>query len=170
MAKTPDKSQIELSVDQQAIQRVSKAVRAEADGKTLRKELVAELKSAVEPGVSAVQGKLRAMPHRSAASPKPALGTYLASRVKPQVRLSGRSTGVAVRIPQTPSIRGFKLAARRLNRTNWRHRVFGHDVWVTQTSPIPGFFDDTLAEGRSRYRAAVVHALEAMARRIRARV
>jgi hypothetical protein len=59
----------ELSVDQQAVQKVAKALRAESDGKTLRKELMAELKTAVAPGVAAVQGKLRAIPHRSAAPP-----------------------------------------------------------------------------------------------------
>jgi hypothetical protein len=42
------------------------------------------------------------------------------------VRLSGRSTGVKVRIGQTPNLRGFKMAARRLNRKSWRHKVFGN--------------------------------------------
>jgi hypothetical protein len=157
---------IEFTVDQQAMQRVAKAMRGEEDGKTLRKELVGELKDAVGPGVSKVQGKLRSVPHASASRSSPPLGSYLASRVKPQVRLSGRSTGVAVRIAQTPAIRGFKMAARRLNRQSWRRRVFGHDVWVVQNSPIPGYFDDTLAEGKPEYRAGVIRALEKMASRV----
>lgn len=156
----------ELTVDQQAVQRVVRALKAEEDGKTLRKELTVELKSAVGPGVSKVQGKLRAIPHPSRTRSSPPLGSYLASRVKPQIRLSGRSTGVAVRMAQTPAIRGFKMAARRLNRKSWRHRVFGRDVWVTQQSPIPGYFDDTLQEGKPQYRAAVIRALESMARRV----
>lgn len=160
---------LEVSVDDQAIKDLMRVVRREADGKQLRKDLIAELKTAVEPGVTAVQGKLRSIPHRSATASKPALGTYLASRVKPQVRLSGRSPGVSVRIGQTPNIRGFKLAAKRLNRKHWRHRVYGGDVWVDQKSPIPGYFDDTLAEGRSRYRVGVVAALKSLADRLTAR-
>lgn len=165
---------VELSVEQQAIQQVGRALRGEADGKALRKELIGELKTAVEPGVAAVSGKLRSMPHTSAAQGRggasgPPLGTYLAARVKATVRLSGRSTGVRVRIAQTAKLRGFALAARRLNRQSWRHRVFGGDVWVTQQSPMPEFFDQTLAAGKGTYRAAVLRALEAMARRIAGR-
>lgn len=170
-------AKVELNIDQRAMKALAKAVRAEADGKTLRKELIAELKAAVAPGVSAVQGKLRSIPRTSAAAwahggkeSRQALGSYIASRTKAQVRLSGRSPGVKIRIPQTPNIRGFKMAARRLNRTHWRHKVFGRDIWVTQQSPIPGYFDDTLADGRDEYRKGVVKALESMARRIAARV
>lgn len=170
MAIKGGKPAFELSVDQQAVQKVAKALRAESDGKTLRKELMAELKTAVAPGVAAVQGKLRAIPHRSGAAGSPALGSYLASRVKPSVRLSGRSTGVKVRIGQTPNLRGFKMAARRLNRKSWRHPVFGDTkTWVTQQSPIPGYFDETLARDRGTYRAAVIRALEKMARKLAAR-
>jgi hypothetical protein len=146
---------------------VSRALKAESDGKDLRRDLRNDIKKAVEPGVSKVQGKLRAMPHSSTARSSPALGSYLASRTKAAIKLTGRSTGVAVRIPQTPNIRGFKLAARRLNRKSWRHKVFGNPrLWVTQQSRIPGYFDDTLADGKAAYKKAVVEALEKMARRI----
>lgn len=161
---------LELTVDQKAVQRVARALRAEEDGKALRKQLAADLKEAVGPGVSRVQGKLRAIPRSAAgAASSPPLGSYLASRVKPQIRLTGRSTGVRIRIGQTPRLRGFKMAARRLNRTQWRHRVFGADVWVTQQSPIPGFFDNTLNDSKPELRSAVLKALESMARRIAAR-
>lgn len=163
----PAKAAVEFTIEQQALRKLSSALRKEADGKQLRKDLIAELKTAVAPAVSAVQGKLRSIPHNSATTSNPPLGTYLAQRVKPQVKLTGRTGGVKVRIPQTPNIRGFKMAARRLNRHSWRHKVFGHDVWVTQLSPIPGYFDDTMRSGRRQYRAAVLRVLEQMARRIR---
>jgi hypothetical protein len=156
----PGKAALNVKVDDQAMRELGRAIRKETDGKQLRKDLVAELRAAVAPGVSAVQGKLRAIPQRSATQAKPALGSYLAARVKPSIRLSGRTPGVNVRIGQTPNLRGFKMAARRLNRKSWRHRVYGRNVWVTQKSPIPGFFDDTLAAGRAQYRAAVVAALK----------
>ena len=155
-----------IRIDASDLARVARAMRAEADGKQLRKELVAELKTAVAPAAAAVAGKLRAMPHSSAAQASPAMGSYLASRTKVQVRTSGRSAGVAIRIPQTPNLRGFRYAARRLNRDGWRHRVFGHDVWVEQRSPIKGYFDDTIKPDRDKYRQVVLDILTRFAQRI----
>jgi hypothetical protein len=156
-----------VSVEGDMLNRLGKRMRAEANGATLRKELIADLRAAVQPGVAAVQGQLRGLPSSSVATAKPPLGTYLASRVRPQVRLSGRSTGVAIRIGQTPKLRGFNLAARRLNRKNWRHPVFGHtDRWVQQDSPIEGYFDRSLGADRAKYRAAVLAACRRMAERL----
>ena len=157
---------IELTVDARQLKALAARIRREEASKQLRKDLVVGIRAAVAPGVSLVQGKLRAIPHNSAANPSPSLGTYLASRTRPQVKLVGWSAGVRVRIPQTPQLRGFKLAARRLNRTHWRHKVFGREVWVEQQSPIPGFFDDTLFAERDKYRAAVFAAVHKMANRL----
>lgn len=157
---------VEMSVDQREITTIAKAMRKERDGVALRRDLIVNLRVAVAPGVSAVQEKLRSIPHESATPSSPALGSYLASRVKPQVRLGGTSAGVAIRIAKTPKLRKFNVASRVLNTGSWRHPVYGHDVWVTQTSPIPGYFDDTLSEGKERYRAAVVAALARMRMRL----
>lgn len=156
---------IELSVDQSRLVGLSRAIRAEVDSARLRKDLIVALRAAVAPGVSKVAGKLRAMPSKGL-SAKPAMGTYLASRVKPAVRLSGRSAGVRIRIAQTPALRGFKLAGRRLNRTHWRHPVYGTGTWVVQDSPIPGYFDDTLFADRAQYHAAVIAVCQSMAWRM----
>lgn len=152
-----------------ALRALSKAMRAEEDGKQLRKDLIKDLRTAVAPGVSAVQGQLRSIPHTSAATSSPALGSYLASRVRTQVRLAGKAAGVRIRIQQTPALRGFRFAAKRLNRDGWRHKVFGRDVWVEQTSPIRGYFDKTLSRDKAKYRAAVLRVMEDMARRVTAR-
>jgi hypothetical protein len=157
---------VEMRVDVDRLRALSKHLRAESNSKALRKDLVTDIRAAVAPGVSKVQGKLRAVPHETAAHPSPSIGTYLASRTRPVVKLTGWSAGVRVRIPQTPQLRGFKLAARRFNRTHWRHKVFGRDVWVEQQSPIPGYFDDTLFADREKYRAAVYAALRKHARRL----
>lgn len=155
---------IELTVDQRMIVKLSKLIKAEANGAFLRKQLITDLRGAVAPGVAKVQGKLRAIPSDRPGSPP--LGTYLAARVRPQIRLSGRSAGVRIRIGQTPNIRGFAMAARRLNRTTWRHKVFGREVWVEQRSPIAGYFDDTLSADREVYHAAVLRACRKYARRL----
>ena|SRR5215467_11406090 len=157
---------MEVKVDASDLARVAKVLRGEADGKQLRKELVADLKAAVAPGAAAVADKLRAIPHASASTAKPPLGSYLAARTKVQVRTGGRATGVAVRIQRTPNLRGFTFAAKRLNRDSWRHPVFGSDRWVDQDSPIRGYFDDTLSADREKYRAAVLEVLTKLAKRI----
>lgn len=153
---------IEIS-GQEGLQKLARAMAREANGKQLRKDLTAQLKTAVAPAVSAVAGKLQAIPHNSATQASPALGSYLASRVRVQVHLGGQRAGVAVRIGQTVRIRGFRNAARRLNRDAWRHPVFTREgraeVWVEQHSPIPRYFDETLGRDRDRYRAAVLDAL-----------
>lgn len=163
-----EKPPIELSVDQKQIQAIAKALKSEEDGKQLRKDLIADLKVAVAPGVSAVKSKLQAMPGDTAHA-SPAVGSYLASKVVAQARVSGRNTGVAVRIKKTPQLRGFINAARRFNQESWRHKVFGRDVWVEQTSPIQGFFDDTLKERKDVYRVAILAAVKSMADRVAAR-
>jgi hypothetical protein len=159
---------VDLTVDQRAMQNVAKALKAEDDGKALRKDLIKELKIAVAPGVTAVKSQLTSMPSASVPS-SPALGSYLASRTVANVRLSGQRTGVAIRIKKTPQLRGFVTASRQLNRASWRHKVFGRDVWVTQQSPIKGFFDETLAKGKEAYKDGVARALDAMAKRIASR-
>lgn len=152
---------IKPEVDASALVALAKDLKREADSKQLRKDLVRELRAAVKPGVDAVKSKLRSMPHGSAVQASPAMGSYLASRTRAQVKTAGKSAGVSIKIAQTPSLRGFKLAARRINSAKWRHQVYGNErVWVTQVSPMPGFFDDTLAEGRDQYRAAVIKAMD----------
>lgn len=158
------KTGIEVSIDQSKLIGLSKALKAEANSALLRKDLIANLRAAVQPGVSAVQQKLSAIPSGSTPG-NPSLGGYLKTRVKTQVRLTGTKAGVRVRIPQTPNIRGFKMAARRLNRPSWRHPVYGK-AWVVQISPIPGFFDDTLAARKEEYRAAVIAACRKMSWRL----
>lgn len=162
---------VDLTVDQRAIQRVAKALKEQEDSKQLKKDLIGGLKEAAAPAVSQVQGKLNAIPHDTAATVEPTLSSYLSARVKVTTRFSGQRTGVSVRIGKTPQLRKFNSAARMLNVGTWRHKVFGRDVWVQQTtSTMKGFFDDTLSKDKPAYRAAVVAVLEKMARRIAERV
>jgi hypothetical protein len=158
---------VDFTVQQRDLAGVSRAMRKEADGKELRKDLIKELKTAIDPAVSAVAGKLRAMPGTIHGAPP--LGSYLASRTKATVRLSGRMTGVRVSIGKTPKIRNFTYAARRLNRGQWRRQVYGRGVWVVQRSSIEGYFDDTLNADKRKYRKAVENAVDKMARRLAAR-
>jgi hypothetical protein len=155
------------SKDQGRLKSLSRAMKAEEGGALLRKDLIVGLRAAVQPGQAAVKEQLRAWPHGGATVASPALGSFLASKTTTQVRLSGRRTGVAVRVARTPNLRGFRKAGAALNSAaGWRHKVFGRDVWVQQTSPQPGFFDKTLLRGKSACRAAVLKAVKSMERRV----
>lgn len=156
---------IELTVDQSKLVKLSRLMKAESNKAVLRAELISALKAIAEPGVAAVKEKLNSIPNKGVPD-KPALGSYLASRTKVSVRMTGQRAGVYIRIGFTPNIRGFKLAARRLNRTSWRHKVYGKDVWVEQMSPIPGYFEDTLMRYKDEYRAAVIAACNRLALRL----
>jgi hypothetical protein len=160
---------VDIKVDASTLVRLGRVLKAEEDGRELRKELIGNLRVAVAPGVTSVRGKVSSIPHHSAVQSSPSLGSYLSSRVRTQVRLSGNKAGVAVRVGKTPGLRGFANAARNLNKAAWNHRAWGKDVWVEQQSPIPGYFDQTLTEGKPRYRAAVIAALESMSARIAGR-
>jgi hypothetical protein len=158
-----------LAVAKERMAELAKGYRREGDGKALRRDTIAALRVAVQPGRDAIKSTLRAWPSSGLAEQQPALGPFLASKTGTRVRLTGRLTGVSVRIPRTPGLRGWRKAATALNSDKgWRHMVFGHeDRWVEQTSPDPDFFDRIMLRGRATYRAAVYAALAAAERRIR---
>lgn len=159
---------VSLSVDQRDIALVTSALRREADGKDLRKELIRSTKKALDPAVTEVKGAIMAM--SSAGDPRvgPPLRQTIASRIRAEVRLSGRASGARIRAKKTPSIRGFANAPKRTNRTaGWRHQVYGGG-WVHQTGR-PLWFDNEMKHNRAEYRRAVLDVLEDMARRIASR-
>lgn len=55
--------------------------------------------------------------------------------------VSARSASLRVRAAQAKMPHDQRRLPRYLNRGEWRHPVFGGDVWVTQ-STAPAWFDD----------------------------
>lgn len=134
--------------------RVSRAMRAAGtEGKGLRRELYAGLNRATKP----VRADMRA-----AIQPALPQSGGLAADVQRTTRFTtttstgAKSLGVRIRA------RG-KRSIRRMNATgSVRHRVFGRDVWVTQTAGIEkGFLDKPFEKARPVVRvevmAAIVH-------------
>lgn len=159
---------MELSTDQRAIQAVARALKDEADGKKLRRQLAREMRDALKPAVAGAKAGVLGMASGGLDQASPGLRPAIARGIQAQARLTGRSTGAKVRARQV-KVRGFKQAPRRTNREGgWRHRVFGRDVWVHQTGR-PGWFDDEMKQHVGEYRDAVLKAVEDMARRIAAR-
>ena len=161
---------IELTVDQRDLQAVARLLKDEADGKELRKELISELKAAAGPTVTDLRAAARAIPSQGL----PHVGGIplrqeIARGIVPVVRLTGARTGVTVTAKPTPRARMFRHAARQMNAASFRHRVFGRDVWVSQTGD-PGWFDQTVNFHRGPFRDAVLTATQKMADRIADRI
>jgi hypothetical protein len=153
---------VELLTNTEKLTKLGRLMRTVGNGAELKKDLIKALRVAVEPGVQDVKAKLSGLPSSEA---RPSLGGYLRARVRTQVRLTGDRAGVRVRIQQTPALRDFKLAAKRLNQQSWRRKNLAGN-WTEQVSPIPGYFDETLYGRRDEYRAAVMLVINRFARRI----
>lgn len=166
-------------VDAEDLRRVAARLGREADGVKLRRDLSAELRQAVEPGVADARGRILTMgaggiPHEEGGS----LRAAIAGGVKAKTRLSGTAAGVRVTASKKGMPRGFANAPKRTNRAKgWRHPVppprLGKGVegpqrepkWVHQIG-LPGWFDDPLKDRKNEYRRAVQRVIANAKRRI----
>jgi hypothetical protein len=167
-----DQPPVDLRVDTRAaLAALTEAVRAEEDGKALRKELAQSLRDVLKPAAAEAKGAIMAMSSSGPGSPAPALRSSVARKIRPEVKLGGRWSGARVKAGKlAPGVRGFRNAPKRTNRAaGWRHLTFGRpDSWVTQHGRT-GWFDHAFEGQEARYRAAVHQAMEAMAARLAAR-
>ncbi|GAA4676893.1 hypothetical protein GCM10023347_34070 [Streptomyces chumphonensis] len=158
-----------LELTPQNLRQISRALKAEEDGKELRKELTKNMREALKPGAARAKNNIMAM-ESSTPHGGPALKSAIARKIRPDVRISGRFPGAKIKAFKTPNTRGFANAAKRTNRASgWRHPVFGNrEVWVQQHGKI-GWFDRAFEGQRNEYKAAVEAALTEMAERVVAR-
>ncbi|MGI5293272.1 hypothetical protein ACQEVF_59545 [Nonomuraea polychroma] len=163
---------VQLTIEQRALLELGRALKREADGRELRRDLIRELKKPLAPAVAEIKSGVMAI---GAGGLPPGEGEPLrpavVRRIRAEVKLSGRAIGVRVRARKTEAVRGFRNAPKRLNSPKgWRHPTHGHtDRWVVQFGN-PEYFDRPLEGRRSEFRGAVLEAMEATARRIRIRI
>ncbi|HCA86377.1 MAG TPA: hypothetical protein DEQ61_13255 [Streptomyces sp.] len=162
---TSDDRLLDMEVTHEGLTSLVAAIRAEEDGKELRKELAKNMREALKP--AATQAKSGIMSMSSAGmSTAPALRSAIAKRIRPEVKLGGRWTGARVKARKIPGIRGFANAPKRTQRAaGWRTQSWGNGVWRTQHGKVD-WFDRAMEGDTQRYRRAVLDAMEAMARRI----
>lgn len=155
----------ELRATHEGLDALARALRAEADGKQLRKELAQNLREKLKPG--AEQAKSSIMGMVSLHGAQPALRSSIAKKIRPEVKLGGRWTGARVKAFKTKNIRGFPNAPKRTNSARgWRHPVYGNtDVWVHQRGKLE-WFDKAFRGREGIYKQAIQEAMEDMARRI----
>ncbi|MFE2559897.1 hypothetical protein ACFXGT_28505 [Streptomyces sp. NPDC059352] len=161
----------ELGVDaHDAIQALTRAIRAEADGKELRKELAKNMREELKPAAAEAKSGIMAM---SSAGPgtAPGLRSAVARKIRPEVKLGGNWSGARVKAFKTKNVRGFPNAPKRTNRARgWRHLVYGRaDSWVTQHGKTD-WFDHAMQGVGPNAKEAVEKAMENMARRLASRI
>ncbi|MER5882719.1 hypothetical protein ABT160_02705 [Streptomyces sp. NPDC001941] len=160
----------ELRCTHEGLDSLVRAIRAEADGKELRKELAKNMREALKPGAADAKSSIMAMAS-SGLGARPGLRTSIARKIRPEVKLGGRWTGARVKAFKTKNIRRFPNAPKRVNRRSggWRTLTYGHEPWRTQEGKR-GWFDEAFENATTTYRQAVLDAMEDMARRIASRV
>lgn len=155
-----------LQLTPQNLRNISRALRAEEDGKELRKELTRNMREALKPGAAEAKSGIMSM---GSATPHggPALKSAIARKIRPEARISGKFPGAKIKAFKTPNIRGFANAAKRTNRASgWRHPLFGNrEVWVQQHGKTK-WFDRAFEGRRNHYEHAVKSALADMVNRI----
>lgn len=164
---------VQFTVEQKELQYAIKAIRAEADGKQLRKDLLREIRGVLTPLRDEARDAILSMESGGLPHEGEPLRQAIANQTVVEVRTGGRATGAAIKVKRRGMPRGFTNAAKWTNRTKWRHPVFKRttsggvevDVWVDQTGK-PRWFDDVMRRHVTEYRKAVLEAIYAMQKRI----
>lgn len=161
----------ELSCTHEGLDSLVAAIRAEEDGKQLRKDLAKEMREALKPGAAHAKSAVMGMVSAGGLPTAPALRSSIARKIRPEVKLGGRWSGARVKAFKTKNVRGFPNAPKRTNRASgWRHPLFGNrEVWVQQRGKI-GWFDRSFQGREGLYKQAVEAAMNNMAQRIASRV
>lgn len=169
MADSRDRAIVDLSVSTEGIAALDRALRAEEDGKALRKELAKNMRDALKPAAELAKSGILSMASAGPSS-SPALRSTIAKKIRPEVKLGGRWSGARVKAKKTPGLRGFANAPKRTQRPGgWRSPVFGNrEVWITHQGK-PQWFDHAMEGRQAQYKQAVHAAMEDMARRIASR-
>lgn len=171
---------IELTVDQQKLAAVARVLKSEADGKKLRRDLMRELKATAAAPIAQAKAGILATPSRGLSnssselslsrglSSGASLRSTVAQSIKPVSRLSGTRTGVSIRQPKTPQLRGFKTAGRRFNRESFRRPVFGTARYVVQIGN-PEWFDRPMQDAKPDFKADVLRVVQELSDTLAAR-
>lgn len=158
---------LELTADN--LRNISNALKAEEDGKELRKELTKNMREALKPGAARAKSSIMSMasttPHDG-----PALKTSIARKIRPEVRITGKFPGAKIKAFKTKNLRNFPNAPKRTNRSSgWRHPVYGNtEVWVQQTGKVR-WFDRAFEGEQAHYKRQVQLAVADMVNRIASR-
>jgi hypothetical protein len=156
---------VEVTVSIEGFAALNRALRAEEDGRQLRRELGRNMRKSLQPAVERAAAGIMSMAS-AGHDTSPALRPTIAKKIRPEVKLGGRWTGARVKARKTPNVRGFANAPKRTQRAaGWRTQTFGNGTWRVQHGKVE-WFDRAMAPHGPEYRRAVHEAMEDMAKRI----
>lgn len=158
---------IELTIDQQGLINVARVLKSEADGKTLRRELVRTLKATAVAPIGKAKSEILATPSKGLTQGQ-SLRSTVAASIKPVSRLTGQRAGVSIRQARTPELRNFKMAGRRFNRGDFRRPVFGTARYVVQ-SGNKEWFDRPMQDAKPDFKDDVLRVVQELADTLAAR-
>jgi hypothetical protein len=146
------------------LQALAKRIRTVADAKQVRRDLTKGLKDGTKPAVALVKTAALALPDKPGNKSR-GLRKKMARVTNVQVRTSGRSAGVRVRLSRARM--GDQAGmARVTNNGKWRHPVYGNrKAWVTQTSRR-SWFDDANRRAAPQVRRAVKATIDDIQKRL----
>lgn len=154
-----------IIVTTEGIDSLVRALRAEEDGKPLRRELGRNMGRSLQPAAADAKAGIMSMASAGMGT-SPALRPTIAAKIRPEVKLGGRWTGARIRARKTPGLRGFANAPKRTQSAKgWRVQTYGNGTWRVQHGKVE-WFDRAMAPHRGEYMRAVHEAMDAMARRI----
>lgn len=174
-----------VEIDSTALKLLYRALKAEADGKELARDLRRGLRAVAQPAKLAAQAAILTMPskHQSARNrhdPR-SIREAIANSITVNVSLTGKRSVVAIkqhrrgmprrgRNVKTSTLwragRMFNAGSIKGGRIGWFHPTFGHGPQVFQVTSRRWWFDGTLARFRGPAVEAAAQALDATARRV----
>lgn len=148
------------------LRRISKELRRVGDGKEIKKRFSKELRVVAKPLVPVVRRSIRDIPSTRAYSAAGLRGR-LSRATKLEVKTSGRSAGVAIRVSgrKMPEGQGRLPAYVEGTRKRWRHPVFGNREVYAQQPAQPYFFKAVRVAG-PRSRAAISKVIDGISKDI----
>lgn len=159
-------STVQVVPDHHSFQRVATALAAEANGGARQREIVEAFTKILEKVRSEQRAGLMAMSSSGLPHAGEPLREAISAGLEVDVRLGGRFAGARIKATKHGMPRSFVNAAKRTNAKQWRHRVYGRDVWVTQISGAEGWFDRPIDLHGAKFRAAARRVLDNAALRI----
>lgn len=161
---------VTMEVDTEALKRLAKAFKEDANGKRFKAELAAGLRRAMQPTKDKTRSEIMSLPSAGLRRGGSPLRSAVARQVRAEVRLDARDPSAALMAGNNGMPRDFKMAPRRLNQARpFRHPVFGRrdgpNDWVTQRTKRGWFYRPQRA-GAKQYRAAIKRIMDDMAERL----
>lgn len=159
--------ELDLSQPAERLLKLANALKSEAEGKTIRKELTKGIRSAAGPARQAARAEIRSM--RSKGHRGPSLRSAIASGISISVKPAGKDVGVRIQAKQT-KLRGFSRAPEYTDGPGWRHPVFGHRTrWVSQRGKN-NWFEGSIKKEKPEIRKEIERVMDETAERIARRV